>query len=89
MTDDPTPFLDNGPGPGSDDCYNRVTDTCNAMLPGKDWGDVEYRNCIMSGLDWCDTNEPNRVVVVPGFDARGRLTKQNRVEKLWTQLFRS
>jgi hypothetical protein len=77
------------PNPGPDDCYNRVTDTCNQNHPGKDWGDEEYRNCITSGLDWCDQNEPNRVVVVPGFDARGRLTKQTRVEKIWTLLFRS
>lgn len=77
------------PNSGSGDCYNRVTDTCNGNHPGKDWGDKEYRDCITAGLDWCDANEPSRVVVVPGFDAHGRLTVQNRVEKIWTQLFRS
>lgn len=84
-------MVDNNPAPnpGSGDCYNRVTDTCNANNPGKDWGDKEYRDCINAGLDWCDTNEPSRGVVVPGFDAHGRLTTQNRVEKIWTQLFRS
>src|SRR5688572_23376789 len=50
----------NAPNPGSGDCYNRVTQTCNSKHPGKDMGDADYRNCINGGLDWCDTNEPAR-----------------------------
>jgi hypothetical protein len=76
------------PDPGPDDCYNRVTSTCNKKHPGKDWGDKVYRDCITDGLDWCDINEPSRTVVVPGFDSRGRLAVQTRFEKAITQLFR-
>jgi hypothetical protein len=46
------------PDPGSGDCYNRVTETCNRKHPGKDMGDPEYRSCINDGLDWCDIHEP-------------------------------
>jgi len=76
------------PDKGPDDCYDRVTDTCNREHPGKNWGDQEYRDCINDGLAWCDINEPARVVQVPGFDSRGRLAKQTRFEKAVTQLFR-
>jgi hypothetical protein len=72
----------NQPNPGPDDCYNRVTETCNAKHPGKDWGDKEYRDCITAGLDWCDVNEPTRSPVLPVFDSRGRLAKAGRVDKL-------
>jgi hypothetical protein len=48
------------PNPGSGDCYNRVTETCNGKHPGKDMGDADYRSCINNGLDWCDINEPLR-----------------------------
>jgi hypothetical protein len=57
------------PGTGSDDCYNRVSRICNELLPGKDMGDAEYRHCISSGLDWCDTYEPTRVSAFPLFEA--------------------
>ena len=52
---------DGAPDPGSGDCYNRVTETCNRKHPGKTMGDSEYRACINSGLDWCDIHEPARL----------------------------
>jgi hypothetical protein len=84
MADNPS-----DPGPGADDCYNRVTDACNAKHPGKDWGDAEYRQCINDGLDWCDTHEPNAgAVVVPGFNRHGRLVKLNAFDKFYIKVFR-
>lgn len=79
---------DGAPNPGPGDCYNRVTETCNSRLPGKDWGDQEYRDCINDGLKWCDVNEPSRVVVVPGFNSRGQLVKLNAFEKFYIKVFR-
>jgi hypothetical protein len=49
---------DQAPDPGSGDCYNRVTQSCNRRHPGKDMGDAGYRDCISRGLDWCDVFEP-------------------------------
>lgn len=46
------------PDAGTDDCYNRVTNTCNRKHPGSNYGDTVYKNCIDNGLDWCDVNEP-------------------------------
>lgn len=77
-----------GPNPGSGDCYNRVTQTCNQKHPGKTWGDKEYRDCITSGLDWCDVHEPAGKVVVPGFDSHGRLTQLGRIDRMLMRVFR-
>jgi hypothetical protein len=65
---------DHAPNPGSDDCYNRVTSSCNERHPGKTMSDKEYRDCINGGLDWCDTNEPAREQdLSPVFDSEGRM----------------
>lgn len=61
------------PDPGSDDCYNRATQTCNRKHPGKDWGDKVYRDCINDHLDWCDKNEPARDTGLrPVLNSQGR-----------------
>lgn len=62
---------ENAPKPGSGDCYNRVTDTCNGKHPGADWGDSAYRQCIEGGLDWCDANEPVMQYELPNFTNQG------------------
>ncbi len=51
--------LQNNGGLGaSDDCYNRVSQACAVMYPGKDMGDAGYARCINDGMDNCDVNEP-------------------------------
>lgn len=62
----------NAPDPGPDDCYNRVTDTCNKRHPGKNLGDKVYRDCINDGLDWCDIHEPIDNRSLPSLDSQGR-----------------
>ncbi|MEW8227683.1 MAG: hypothetical protein AB2748_18240 [Candidatus Thiodiazotropha endolucinida] len=62
------------PNPGTDDCYNRCSNTCNER--GGDWGDKSYRDCITSCLDWCDKNEPPSIgVMFPVLDSSGRFSK--------------
>jgi len=60
------------PNPGTDDCYNRVTQTCNGKFPDKNLGDKVYRDCINGGLDWCDSNEPITNTTLPVLDKNGR-----------------
>jgi hypothetical protein len=60
---------DGGPDSGPDDCYNRVTQTCNRKHPGQTMGDQAYRDCINSGLDWCDVYEPTRLATFPAMEA--------------------
>lgn len=62
------------PDAGSDDCYNRATQTCNREHPGKDLGDAGYRQCINDTLDWCDANEPASHAggLLPALDLHGR-----------------
>ena len=56
------------PDAGSDDCYNRATNTCNRLHPGMDSGDKVYTDCINDHLDWCDINEPALSTFLPMID---------------------
>ena len=61
------------PDSGSEDCYNRATNTCNRTNPGKDMGDKVYRDCINDHLDWCDDYEPvEGARYLPMLNSQGR-----------------
>lgn len=72
------------PDPGPDDCYNRVSATCNRKHPGKNYGDQVYRDCINDGLSWCDVNEPSSLI--PRLDSDGRFTKASQAR--WWQFWK-
>jgi hypothetical protein len=64
------------PETGTDDCYNRATETCNRKHPGRNWGDKAYRDCINDHLDWCDENEPTTIDLrFPVLNSEGRFVK--------------